>query len=349
MLSSAGLVTYLMPQTYQSIKFFSSVHFGLIFLRQVIQKWLLTSDVYQTGITMTIKNLLLFLIITVSGSCFSQSIRHQKTGKKIVFIAGPDSHGKGEHEYNGGVTFLARKLKEGLPETDTLVFHNGWPKDSTALKDVSTLVLFCDGAEGHIIIPHLQELETLMNGGTGLVMLHFTLEIPRGNHAAQFRDLMGGYFETDWSVNPFWTPDIKKLPDHPIANGVKPFAVRDEWYYHMRFTQDTKNIIPILQVLPPDSTLIRPEGTHTNNPYVREAVLKNKEPQTIAWAYERPSGGRAFGFTGGHIHANWKNDSFRMLVLNAIAWTAHFKIPQNGIVTQTPLPQELDKLTKPGR
>ncbi|MCF2446978.1 ThuA domain-containing protein [Dyadobacter sp. CY345] len=269
--------------------------------------------------------------------------------KKILFIAGPDSHGKGEHEYNGGLTFLARKLKEGMPEIDTAVYHNGWPKEEAALQNASTIVLFCDGAEGHLLIPHLSEVESLMNKGTGFVVLHFTMELPKGTDADRFRDLVGGYFETHWSVNPFWTPDIEKLPNHPITNGVKPFAIRDEWYYHMRFVENEKNITPILKVLPPDSTLTRPEGSHTNNAYVREAVLKNKESQTIAWTYNRPKGGRSFGFTGGHVHNNWQNDNFRMLVLNAIVWTANGKVPSNGIVTKTPELKELEVLTKPGK
>jgi len=292
------------------------------------------------------------LLITAFSASFGQSLA-QKTSdfenKKIVFIAGPDSHGKGEHEYNGGVTFLARKLKEALPETDTVVFHNGWPKDPAVLRQASTIILFCDGAEGHIIIPHLTEVESLMDNGTGFITLHFTMEVPKGSDAERFRDLAGGYFETNWSVNPFWIPEIKELPKHPITNGVKPFAIRDEWYYHMRFVRHDRNITPILKVLPPDSTLTRPEGSHTNNSYVRQAVLKNKEPQTIAWAYERPKGGRAFGFTGGHIHANWQNDSFRMLVLNAIVWTAKGKVPPKGVITTTPDLKELEQLTKPAQ
>ena len=301
---------------------------------------------------MAVKNLFLLIVLACTGLSFSdkkRAFKHEDEKKTIVFIAGPDSHGKGEHEYNGGVTFLAQKLKEGLPEADTLVFHNGWPKNPDILKNASTIVLFCDGSEGHIMIPHLAELESLMNKGTGLVMIHFSLEIPRGNDANRVRDLIGGYFETGWSVNPFWVPEIKKFPGHPIANGVKPFAIRDEWYYHMRFVKNERNITPILSVLPPDSTLSRPEGSHTNNPYVREEVLVKKKPQTIAWAYKRPEGGRGFGFTGGHIHANWKNDSFRMLMLNAIAWTAGMEVPKTGVLTATPDSSQLDKLTKPGK
>ena len=42
----------------------------------------------------------------------------------------------------------------------------------------------------------------------------------------------------------------------------------------------------------------------------------------MMWVYERPDGGRGFGFTGGHFHANWANDDQRKLVLNAILWLA---------------------------
>ncbi|WP_159470046.1 ThuA domain-containing protein [Dyadobacter sp. 3J3] len=279
----------------------------------------------------------------------AQQNSQSENRKKVIFIASADSHPKGQHEYNGGISFLAQKLKQAMPDMDTAVFHNGWPQDPGALKNAATIVIFSEGAQGHILLPHLSEIENLMNNGTGLVMLHFTLEIPNGKDADRVRDLVGGYFETGWSVNPFWTPAIKKLPHHPVTNGVKPFGVMDEWYYHLRFVKDMKNITPILKALPPDSTLNRTEGTHTNNPFVKEAVLKNREPQIIAWAYERPAGGRGFGFTGGHMHANWKNDDFRMLVLNAIVWTSRTDVPKNGISTQTPGQEELDQFTKPAQ
>ena len=63
---------------------------------------------------------------------------------------------------------------------------------------------------------------------------------------------------------------------------------------------------------------------------MREAV-KRGEPQIVAWAYERPDGGRGFGFTGGHYHRNWGNDDFRKLVLNAILWTAKVEVPAGGV------------------
>jgi putative membrane-bound dehydrogenase-like protein len=64
---------------------------------------------------------------------------------------------------------------------------------------------------------------------------------------------------------------------------------------------------------------------------VRAAVLQRKEPQHVAWASERPNGGRGFGFTGGHNHWNWGDPNYRKLVLNAIVWAAHGEVPKNGI------------------
>jgi putative membrane-bound dehydrogenase-like protein len=111
---------------------------------------------------------------------------------------------------------------------------------------------------------------------------------------------------------------------------VKPFEINDEWYYHMRFRENMEGVTPILTDLPGPETLKRPDGAHSGNPHVR-AALERKEPQHVAWASERPNGGRGFGFTGGHYHWNWGDPNFRKLVLNAIVWAAHGEVPENGI------------------
>ena len=65
----------------------------------------------------------------------------------------------------------------------------------------------------------------------------------------------------------------------------------------------------------------------------------------LAWAVERPDGGRGFGFTGAHFHKNWGNENFRKIVLNALLWTAHAEVPANGVecaVTEENLKKNLD-------
>ena len=147
-----------------------------------------------------------------------------------------------------------------------------------------------------------------------------------------FKKWLGGYFELFWSVNPFWTAEFKSFPKHPVANGLKPFSILDEWYFHMRFREGMNGVRPILAAVAPQSTMNRPDGGHEGNPAVRAAV-KAREPQVMAWACERADGGRGFGFTGAHYHKNWGNENFRKLVLNAILWTAKADVPAQGVET----------------
>ena len=96
--------------------------------------------------------------------------------------------------------------------------------------------------------------------------------------------------------------------------------------------------------MPPAETLKRGDGAHSNNPHVRAAVLERKEPQIVAWTYDRPGGGRAFCTTGAHYHKSWDNDSFRTMVLNGIVWTAGLEVPENGVnALPNPTRRELPK------
>jgi type 1 glutamine amidotransferase len=176
----------------------------------------------------------------------------------------------------------------------------------------------------------LEQLGALMKKGVGFGCIHYACEPTTEKGNKEFRDWIGGCFETFWSVNPHWDANFKSLPNHPITRGVKAFSMRDEWYFHMRFRDGMRGVTPILSDVPPESTMSRGDGPHSGNPAVREAV-KRGEPQHVAWAAERPNGGRGFGFTGGHFHKNWGHDDFRKVVLNAILWIAKADVPAGGV------------------
>ena len=215
-----------------------------------------------------------------------------------------------------------------------VITDDGYPKDPTILKDAASIVVYCDGGGRHLLNPHLKEFDQLMRKGIGLACIHYGVEVPKGAPGDYFLKWIGGYFETNWSVNPHWVANFSTLPNHPVASGVGSFSINDEWYYHMRFREAMTGVTPLLSSLPSADTLRRKDGPHSNNPHVREAVLKRQEAQHVAWVYQRGSDykdGRGFGFTGGHHHVNWGSDSFRKLVLNGIAWTAKVKIPKDGL------------------
>jgi len=258
--------------------------------------------------------------------------------KKIVFIAGRPSHGFASHEHNAGCLLLAKCLNEsGLP-VHAVVYRNGWPADPTALDNADAVVVFSDGGGGHPALPHLAKLDALAKRGVGIAMLHYAVEVPKGEPGNYFLNWIGGYFETWWSVNPFWRAKFDSFPDHPVTRGVKPFEIDDEWYYHMRFRENMEGVTPVLTAIPPDSTRERPDGPHSGNPVVR---ARKGMPEHVAWVYQRPDGGRGFGFTGGHWHWNWANDSFRTLVLNAVVWVAGLDVPEGGVPSRTPTLEEL--------
>ncbi len=266
--------------------------------------------------------------------------------KKVVMVAGTPSHGKGEHEFNAGSELLKKCLDANAPQVLTVVYHNGWPADATAFDNADAIMLYMDGGGGHPVIQRnrLAEVDHLMKQGVGLICAHYAVEVQKDKGGPEFLRWIGGYFETYWSINPTWDmthPILAK--DHPITRGVKPFEIPDEWYYHMRFPEDMKGVTPILSAIPPDSTRNGRDDPHGGNPVVR-AGKGNVE--VLSWAFERPDGGRGYGFTGGHYHRNWGNDDYRKLMLNAILWVAKAEVPADGVestVTPEDLKANLDK------
>jgi hypothetical protein len=265
--------------------------------------------------------------------------------KKVLLIAGPPSHGPGAHEHNAGVLLL-QKCLAGVSGLKTEVRLGGWPKDDAAFNGVDAIIIYADGQDKHIALQNdnLARLDQALSKGAGLGLLHYAVEPTLEKGQAEFLRWVGGAFEIHWSVNPHWEANFKSLPRHPITRGVKPFSILDEWYFNMRFVENQKGLTPILVAVPDASTTSRPDGHHSGNPTVRAAVARG-DPQTVAWAFERPNGGRGFGFTGAHFHNNWGNDDFRKLVLNSVLWLAKMEVPAAGVesrVTPHDLTQNLD-------
>jgi type 1 glutamine amidotransferase len=258
-----------------------------------------------------------------------RAVGEEPAVRRIVFIAGPQSHGYGAHEHYAGCVLLAETLRQ-VPGVACEVVRNGWPADDRLLDAADAVVIYADGGTSHPAVARMDRLAGLMQRGAGLTCIHYGVEVPRGPVGDRFLEWLGGYFETDWSVNPHWRAEYGELVEHPITRGVDAFRAQDEWYYHMRFPAGMSGVQPILSAVPPQETLTRPDGPHSGNPHVRAAVARG-ESQHTAWAYERRGGGRSFGFTGGHFHWNWGRPEMRKLVANAILWTAHGEVPPDGV------------------
>ncbi|MHB8519563.1 MAG: ThuA domain-containing protein [Limisphaerales bacterium] len=264
--------------------------------------------------------------------------------KKIVLVAGHPSHGKGEHEFNAGVQLLSQWLNQ-VPGVTAQFYLNGWPKDPHAFDGADSILFFMDGGPGHPIIQddHLKTIGDLMKKRVGLACVHYAVEVPKDKGGREFLDWIGGYYEDHWSTNPHWDAEVQPLLGHPVTRGVKPFAIRDEWYFNIRFRAGMRGVTPILTAKPSDDTR-QGKTASPRGPYPHIVAASGRD-EVLAWAVERPDGGRGFGFTGAHFHQNWGNDNFRKLVLNALLWTARTEVPAGGVecaVTEEDLKRNLD-------
>ena len=251
--------------------------------------------------------------------------------KKIVLIAGKKSHGpegNGIHDYPWSVKLLKVMFDRSSVKDKVFVeFHlDGWPKDPATLDDADTIMIISDGRDGdkfeeaaHLQSEgHIASIEKQIKRGCGFVTFHFSTFAPE-KYSKQMLAWSGAYFQWETDGKPKWYSAITTLdtdvtlctPDHPMMRGIKPFKLKEEFYYNLRFDPQDKATKPILTV----------------------AALPGREPdgRVVAWAREREDGGRSFGTSCGHYYDNWKNDDFRKLILNAIVWTARAEVPELGV------------------
>jgi type 1 glutamine amidotransferase len=255
----------------------------------------------------------------------------EKARKKIVLLAGKKSHGpvgNGIHDYGWSVKLLKVMLdRSNVKDKVKVEVHtDGWPKDPSTLDDADTILVVSDGRDGHLYeeAPHLASpervrfVEKQIKRGCGFLTFHFSTFAPN-RYAAEVLRWSGGYFQWETDGKRQWYSAITtkeaevKLasPDHPVARGLKPFTMREEFYYNVRFLAKEKAITPIWIV----------------------SSLGSRKPDggVVAWARERGDGGRGFGTTCGHFYDNWKHADFRKLILNALAWTAKVEVPAGGV------------------
>lgn len=258
----------------------------------------------------------------------SDSLAQQSHNKKILLIAGPKSHPAMMHEYIKSVRLLKVMLDE-VEGVEAEIVYNGWPEDESILDDADAVMTLSDGQDGHLgrLVPfmepgRMEKMAELMAKGVGFIAFHFSTFAP-DRLSEQILNWGGGYFDwqndegaREWySAITTTTADVVlPSPGHPIANGVAPYRILDEFYYNIRFPEDRTNWTPLLEV----------------------PVLGSDRVQgnVVAWAVERSDGGRGFGTTTGHFYAAWKHDAYRTFMLNAILWTAGAEVPERGVISR---------------
>ncbi|HYF00557.1 MAG TPA: ThuA domain-containing protein [Planctomycetota bacterium] len=221
----------------------------------------------------------------------------------VVLLGNAASLKNGQHDYPSGVDFLAGALKE-TPGVRTAVVKDGWPSDPSVFDGARCVVFYMDGGGKQPTADpgRLSVLEGLAAKGVGIVHLHQMVDYPKPV-ADRARALLGGVWIKGAGARGHWDGDFRAFPDHPITRGVSPFKENDGYLYRISFVDGLHGVTPLLRTMPPKAAL---QGTE----------------DIVAWAYERPAGGRSFVFTGVHEHKLWSVDGLRRFTLNGILWAA---------------------------
>jgi hypothetical protein len=249
-----------------------------------------------------------WLVLLVT-SAFGLADSRAASPKKLLLLGqGPDGHPPQTHEYMAGHKILQAHLRKvpGL-EVSLVRADEPWREGPELLAKADGVVLFLsEGARWlHQNPRRLAAFRELAKRKGALVGLHWAIGTKEAKNIEGFVKLFGGcHGGPDRKYKVLTNAEVRVAEvKHPITFGIQPFRVRDEFYYHLKFAKPADTIRPVLQV-PIDDGL-----------------------ETVAWSWERPDGGRSFGFSGLHFHENWSLPEYRRLVLQGVLWSLRLPIP----------------------
>jgi hypothetical protein len=231
---------------------------------------------------------------------------------KIVLVAGSNTFKPGEHEYVAGCAVLRDLLRQTPGVFPVLALD--WPTKPETFAGAKAVVFFADGGDKHALLKgdRLAEVQKLADAGAGLVLFHQGIDVPK-DLGDRVRAWTGAAWEKGYSQRAHWVAEFREFADHPVFRGVTPFTIDDGWLYKLRFAPGLSGVTPLLRTVSPKATAPAPDA---------EAV--------VAWAYERPGGGRAFTFTGCHLHRSFAEAGYRRFLVNGIVWAAGLDVPPAG-------------------
>jgi len=248
----------------------------------------------------------LTLCILISGSLA------QGTSKKKMLLLwqGPDGHPPQAHEYEAGQKILLKFLDK-MPELDVVLVRadEPWRAGPEILAKADGVVLFlAEGAKWtQQDSQRAAALGALAKRGGGIAILHWAMGTREAKNIEPFLQLAGGcHGGPDRKYKIVSTNVHVADPKHPVTHGLKDFKVHDEFYYRLKFIKAKEGLTPLLQ------------------------ADIDGQAETVAWAWQRPGGGRSFGFSGLHFHENWGVPEYRRLIVQGVVWSMGGVIPVEG-------------------
>jgi type 1 glutamine amidotransferase len=253
-----------------------------------------------------LRNLLAVLALTISTTAMAAD-----APKKLLLLGqGPDGHPPQTHEYLAGLKVLHKCLQSVKGLEVTLVHADEpWKDGPELIERADGVVLFL--SEGVKWLRHdprrRDALAKMLARGGGVVVLHWAMGTRDASNIEDGIKLLGGCHGGPDRKYKVLETDVQIVGKHPITTGIRDFRVKEEFYYQLKFASPEGSVQPLLKAKIED------------------------QPYTVCWAWERPAGGRAFGFSGFHFHDNWHREEYRRLAAQAVLWTMKLPIPAEGL------------------
>lgn len=232
--------------------------------------------------------------------------------KRILLVGqSSDGHPPKTHEFMAGVHVLEALLAPSMDIKTTVVkADEPWPEGPALIDKADGVVLMVSqGSRWMQTDPvRFDAFKRLLARQGGLVALHWSIGSQDGQYIPGQLALLGGTRGGTQRKYKVLETDVHRLaPEHPVLTGVPDLRINDEFYYHLD---------------------LQPKDTPGFTPLLSARVDDNDE--TVCWAWQRPDGGRAFGYVGFHFHENWKRPEYRRLAVNAIRWSVRLPIADGG-------------------
>lgn len=229
----------------------------------------------------------------------------------LLIGQGPDGHPPETHEFAAGLRVIEASLAsvEGL-EIQREVAVEPWTAGPEMIRQADGVLLYLSqGARWMQTDPrrHAALAELAQRGG-GLAALHWAIGAKDPLYIAPFVELLGACHGGPDRKYRVLEADVEvAAADHPATAGLpSSFRARDEFYYQLKLAPGAQ-IEPLLRVVIDD------------------------HPYMVAWAWQRPDGGRSLGFSGLHFHDNWTHEAYRRFVAQGVLWTLGRSLPEEGL------------------
>ncbi len=255
----------------------------------------------------------LLVITIVTGKTIAQA------DTNIVLVAGEMAakDKAGHHDYIGGCQALQNLLVQTKGVNAQVVRH-GWPEDTSVFENANAIVFYTDGGGKQAFLNSPERIALIQKSvdrGVGIVCIHQAIDFP-ADHVELGLQWLGAVYGPG-SGRGHWDSQHVDFPKHPVTQGVEPWKINDGWLNKLKFVPKQEGIVP----------LVWSSKQHAGS----RAGL---DPDIVGWVYERPQGGRSFGFSGLDAHSAWSQPGMRQLVVNGILWTAKIEIPAGGAPDQ---------------